>query len=387
MRDPAWTVLLASASLLLGAAAAGPPVRAAGAEQAAEAAQALHPPPYPSGESARAADAVSAPASDQADAEQPDQGAAPAAPPQTDVAPTPEATATQPAQDAPDQPSLSAPAPSQDADATTDSPEAAKTQTSDAIATEPDERRATSAAGARDEGPDAGFVERPAADQPSQATEEPSADALSDQAQQADLSPAPEPLAETPAVAQLANWVVSSGDTGERPFVIIDKPAAAAFLFDPSGALLGAAPALLGSALGDDTAPGVGNKELSAIPLEERTTPAGRFVAHIGPAAGFRSVLWVDVPTATSLHAVITNYPQERRLERLQSPNPDDRRITHGCINVPVTFYGLVHGTFAGRDGIVYILPDTKSVAEVFPTFADASPPTRAQAATDNGLN
>jgi hypothetical protein len=171
------------------------------------------------------------------------------------------------------------------------------------------------------------------------------------------------------------------------PLLIIDKPAAEAFVFDASGQLLGSAPALLGSALGDDSAPGVGDRELSEIPMDDRTTPAGRFVAHIGPAEGFRSVLWVDFATATSLHAVITNYPQERRLERLKSPNPDDRRITHGCINVPAAFYrDVVLRNFADTTGVVYILPDTKSVDQVFPSFADERPQPRAQAALDHDL-
>jgi hypothetical protein len=72
---------------------------------------------------------------------------------------------------------------------------------------------------------------------------------------------------------------------------------------------------------------------------------------------------------------VITTHPEERRLERLQSPAPEDRRITFGCINVPRAFYtDVVLKTFAGGSGVVYILPDTKTVAEVFPAFAALVP-------------
>jgi hypothetical protein len=169
--------------------------------------------------------------------------------------------------------------------------------------------------------------------------------------------------------------------------MIIDKLHAGVSVFDSSGRLLGSAPVLLGSARGDGVAPGVGDRELSQIPLADRTTPAGRFIARIGPAKGFRSVLWVDFATATSLHPVITYYRKERRLERLKSPRPDDRRITHGCINVPAAFYkDVVRTTFAERTGVVYILPDTKSVAEVFPEFADRRSFPRARAVSNLNL-
>lgn len=339
MRDRAWTMLAAVAWLVLVAAGAGPPARAADADQPAGASEALHPPPYPYADPPRDGD-TTPDQSAQADAPPPETAPAPAGSPEPDATPPP-----------------------------------------DAIATQPSERDATSPADAGAEDPATGFVKLPegAADAPSadapstdaSSTDAPSLDTLSDQASDADQAPA----SASATVSRLAGWAVSSGDAGGSPFVVIDKPAAQVFLFDPSGALLGSAPALLGSAVGDDTAPGVGDKELADIPMEDRTTPAGRFVAHIGPAEGFRSVLWVDVPSATSLHAVITNDPQERRLERLKSPNPDDRRITHGCINVPARFYGLVRGTFAGRDGVVYILPDTKPVEAVLPSFADETQP------------
>jgi hypothetical protein len=44
-----------------------------------------------------------------------------------------------------------------------------------------------------------------------------------------------------------------------------------------------------------------------------------------------------------------------------------DRRITFGCINVPVSFYeDVVRPQFVGTTGVVYILPETKSLQEVF---------------------
>jgi len=169
-------------------------------------------------------------------------------------------------------------------------------------------------------------------------------------------------------VDEMASWVRATHDNADLPFVIVDKIDATVFVYGPDGQLRGAAPALLGLARGDDSTPGVGDKDLSAITPEERTTPAGRFVAGYGPARGGESVLWVDFATAISMHPVVTSNPREHRLERLQSPTVDDNRISYGCINLPADFYeDVVRPSFTGTRGIVYILPETRSLAEVFP--------------------
>jgi hypothetical protein len=87
-------------------------------------------------------------------------------------------------------------------------------------------------------------------------------------------------------------------------------------------------------------------------------------------------VLWVDYADEIALHPVVTSHPKERRLQRLRSSAPEDHRITYGCINVPAAFYrDVVTKAFAGGDGVVYILPDTRPLEEVFPNFtAGASP-------------
>jgi hypothetical protein len=188
------------------------------------------------------------------------------------------------------------------------------------------------------------------------------------------LDPAADPdalTAPSATVAGISEWSARTGDNQGRPFMVIDKPTAEVYVFDASGELIDKAPALLGVALGDDAAPGVGDLELSNIPMDERTTEAGRFVAHLGPAQGMSSVLWVDFGSSLSLHPVITSNPREQRLQRLRSPSPEDRRITHGCINVPAKFYrDVVSKTFAGSEGVVYILPDTEPLDQVFPQFA-----------------
>ena len=172
------------------------------------------------------------------------------------------------------------------------------------------------------------------------------------------------------AVRRVADWVIASGDNNGSPFIIIDKVTARVFVFDSHRQFLSATTALLGAAVGDDSAPGIGERKLSAIPPEERTTPAGRFVAWIGRATGNHEVLWVDFESAVSLHPVV-NVRKERRAQRLQSPSPDDNRITYGCINVPAPFYAqVVRPLFEDMSGVVYILPEAKALGEVFPALA-----------------
>lgn len=168
----------------------------------------------------------------------------------------------------------------------------------------------------------------------------------------------------------VANWVVNSADNQNMPFLIIDKVHAKVMIFDNKGQLLGAAPALLGLARGDDSSPGIGQRKLSSIRPDERTTPAGRFVASLDRDIHGKEMLWVDYETAISLHPVVKGTPAERRGQRLSSAMPDDRRISYGCINVPLKFYEtLVSPTFTGTNGIVYILPEIRKTEEVFGSY------------------
>lgn len=152
--------------------------------------------------------------------------------------------------------------------------------------------------------------------------------------------------------------------------MIIDKVRAKVMMFDAGGRLQGAAPALLGLARGDDSTPGIGARALSSILPHERTTPAGRFVASVDQDIHSQQMLWVDYNTAISLHPVVQGTPAERRRQRLESPTPDDNRISYGCINVPLKFYeSLVLPAFTGTNGVVYILPETRTASEVFGSY------------------
>ncbi len=169
---------------------------------------------------------------------------------------------------------------------------------------------------------------------------------------------------------QMAEWIVGSGDSHGMPFVIVDKVDARVFVFHADGRLSGASPVLLGMAKGDDSVPDIGTRKLSSILPEERTTPAGRYVAALGRNIHGGEILWIDYDAAFSLHPVITSNPKERRVERLSTATPLDNRISYGCINVPAKFYkGVVSPAFKHTSGIVYVMPETRPLQKSFPSF------------------
>ena len=184
-------------------------------------------------------------------------------------------------------------------------------------------------------------------------------------------------------VRRLGDWVVSRSDNRGLPFVLIDKPRAHVFAFDAAGRLLGSAPALLGAARGDDSVPGIGERPIADIKPSERITPAGRFVGRPGHNANGEDIVWVDYGAAVSMHRVRTTNPRERRAQRLASPGVDDNRISYGCINLPPAFYdGVISPLFSRGRAMVYLVPDRRSLAEVFGVPEMAHSATRVAQAT-----
>ena len=180
---------------------------------------------------------------------------------------------------------------------------------------------------------------------------------------------------------RVADWVVRADDSHGQPFAVIDKPEARLYVFDAAGRLVGAAPVLLGAAKSDDTVPGIGDKPIPEVKPEERTTPAGRFVAEHGTNLRKEHVIWIDYDAAVSMHPVLTTNPAERRLDRLEATDPEQHRISYGCVNVPTQFFSDVVLKTLGPvpNPVVYVLPDVKPLAEVFPGLA-SGPVARADA-------
>jgi hypothetical protein len=83
----------------------------------------------------------------------------------------------------------------------------------------------------------------------------------------------------------------------------------------------------------------------------------------------------VDYASGVALHRVITTNPSEHRLRRLASNSPSERRISYGCINVPAAFYdAVIDPAFAASSGVVYILPETRPIGQVFVQLALQAP-------------
>lgn len=170
------------------------------------------------------------------------------------------------------------------------------------------------------------------------------------------------------AARTIADWVVRAHDNHKSAFFVVDKPNARLYVFDWRGHLQGSAPVLLGLARGDDSAPGIADKPLAQIRRNERTTPAGRFVAQRGRNLQGDNIVWVDYAAAISLHRVREVAPYEHRAQRLRTPTIADNRVSYGCINVPVDFYDrVVERAWTSAGVIIYVLPDVKPLNEVFP--------------------
>ena len=186
---------------------------------------------------------------------------------------------------------------------------------------------------------------------------------------------------------QMADWVVDSGDNKHMPFVILDKKEAKVYVFHAHGGLRGAAPVLLGITVGDDSFPGVGNKPLRDVKPEEKTTPAGRFVAASDKNNHGADIVWIDYESSVSLHAVVKGTPAERRAERLASPVPSERRISFGCVNVPTTFFKTtLLPSFRKSDGIVYVLPETRAAKQSFAAYYDVNDKEKLAAAQEDPI-
>ena len=165
-------------------------------------------------------------------------------------------------------------------------------------------------------------------------------------------------------IAGAVRRIVETDDANGLHFLVIDKRDAELYVFAADGSPIGRTPVLLGSARGDHTVPGIGDRPIAQVRPEERTTPAGRFMGELGRNARNEDVVWVDYDAAVSIHRVLTTNRAERRMERLLSTTPDDNRISYGCINVLPEFYErYIRPEFLGRRAPIYILPEETTAA------------------------
>lgn len=174
----------------------------------------------------------------------------------------------------------------------------------------------------------------------------------------------------------MARQAFETGDARGRPFAIVDKKEARIHVFGADGRLAGSSPVLLGLARGDFSAPGVGQRVATGIPLAQRTTPAGRFDSEPGHNLSGEAIVWFDYEAALAIHRLRPGTPGERRAERLASASPDDNRVSLGCVVVSGAFFDTVVQPLLGRGrAVVYVLPE----------MAPISPAVGATMALNNG--
>jgi len=177
----------------------------------------------------------------------------------------------------------------------------------------------------------------------------------------------------SPDAQYAASWVRDAADHQNQPFAIVDKKEARIHVFGADGILLGSSPILMGLTAGDFATPDIARRAPASLQPFERTTPAGRFASQPGHNAKGEDIVWIDYDAAVSMHRVRATNPAERRLERLATPTSADNRISYGCINVPVAFFDANVSPLyrAGRQSIVYILPEQHTLRDVFPSLLD----------------
>jgi len=161
-------------------------------------------------------------------------------------------------------------------------------------------------------------------------------------------------------VWQLAQRVRDTTDHALRPFAIVDKRAALLVVFHADGRLAGSTAALLGSVYGDNTVAGVGERtQRGALQPGDATTPAGRFVSQPGHNHMGEEVVWVDLEAAFAIHRLRPGPSRASRARRLASADPDQKRVSHGCVVVSVAFFTRVVQPLLGRQpAVVYVLPE-----------------------------
>ena len=158
-----------------------------------------------------------------------------------------------------------------------------------------------------------------------------------------------------------ARQVMASADHGSLPFAVIDKQTGRIAVYRADRTLAGESTVLIGQDPGDLAMPGVGERtQQGRLRSGDRTTPAGRFVSEAGHNLDGEAVVWIDYEAALAIHRLRPGSDNADRRRRLASTRGDDKRISAGCVVVPVAFYQAVVGPVLGRGAaVIYIMPES----------------------------
>ncbi len=163
------------------------------------------------------------------------------------------------------------------------------------------------------------------------------------------------------------HWIHAKGDDHGRPFVIVDKKAARIYVFGAGGSLLGMSSTILGQSRGDIPVPGAGQKNPADLLPYERKTPAGRFESQPGRNLHGEPVVWVDYESGIAIHRVRPGTSQTQRQASLATEDPNNKRLSLGCVVVPENFFlDVVLPTLGQVHGTIYVLPEDGPVEAMF---------------------
>lgn len=184
----------------------------------------------------------------------------------------------------------------------------------------------------------------------------------------------------SPMAQSVFTEMAATAQISGKGFIIADKPNGMIHVFDKDGNVIAQDTALYGRDVGDVLG--------SASSLEggKKVTPAGKYALEAvklrdgGTYAGGYTLDLVGTNDGTgtiAIHAAYLGNVNEKRLERLASPDVKDNRVSYGCINTShKTFLDKIIPNINKLDGgMVFVLPDSPE------TFSMPAAPTAPQPA------
>lgn len=153
------------------------------------------------------------------------------------------------------------------------------------------------------------------------------------------------------------NWVVANKDHGGKSFVVADKENGKILVVSTDGKVLDSQNAIFGKNKGDSNAFGntpSGRFQLQKVDTKKLTATDRRVfgdsVLDLADKETGKKVRSSD-GKVIAMHRVV-NLPE--RKAALESANPSDNFLSHGCINIPTAFYNKAVDNLDGA--MVYVL-------------------------------
>lgn len=153
------------------------------------------------------------------------------------------------------------------------------------------------------------------------------------------------------------NWVVANKDHGGKSFVVADKENGKILVVSTDGKVLDSQNAIFGKNKGDSNAFGntpSGRFQLQKVDTKKLTATDRRVfgdsVLDLADKETGKKIKSSD-GKVIAMHRVV-NLPE--RKAALESANPSDNFLSHGCINIPTAFYNKAVDNLDGA--MVYVL-------------------------------